>query len=68
MMDIQQVIALAVVAAAAALLVLRYARGRRKPGFKECADCVQASTHGPAKGPIDTRPRAGSDAGRDASG
>jgi hypothetical protein len=48
MMDVQQVIALALVAAAAVLLLRRYAGGRRKPKFKECADCVAASVHAPA--------------------
>jgi hypothetical protein len=57
-MDVQQLIALAIVAAAAALLVLRYARGRRKPKFRECADCAAASMHAPAihsVGPGDKR-------------
>lgn len=43
-MDVQQIVALAVVAAAAALLVRRYVAGRRKPKFGQCADCVAAST------------------------
>jgi hypothetical protein len=48
MMDFQQVLALAIVAAAAGLLVLRYARGRRKSKFPECANCAAASMHAPA--------------------
>jgi hypothetical protein len=46
-MDVQQIIALAIVAAAAVLLLRRYAGGRRKPKFKECADCAAASAHAP---------------------
>jgi hypothetical protein len=59
MMDAQQAIALAIVAASATLLVIRYARGRRGPKFRQCADCPAASTHSPAKGDTDTAGRAG---------
>ena len=53
-MDLQQIAALAVVALAAVLLVRRYASGRRKAKYKQCADCVAASTHDPA--PADEAP------------
>jgi hypothetical protein len=56
MMDAQQIIALALAAGAAVLLVLRYARGRRKPKFGECADCVAASMHAPAKDSVHSGP------------
>jgi len=56
MMDVQQVIALAIVAGAAFLLVRRYVSGRRKPKFKECADCAAATMHAP--GDSLTRPPA----------
>lgn len=48
-MDLQQALALGIVAAAAALLAFRYLRGGRKPKFRQCADCPAASTHAPAK-------------------
>ncbi|HLF13710.1 MAG TPA: hypothetical protein VI932_02315 [Bacteroidota bacterium] len=41
-MDLQQIIALSIVAAAAAFLVLRAIRRRRTAGFKECANCPAA--------------------------
>ena len=74
MMDLQQIVALTIVAAAAALLVSRYVRARRKPKFGHCADCAAASTHAPvtqasvtqssvAQTPV-AHPPAADDAGR----
>lgn len=39
-MDAQQVIALAIVAVAATLLVIRQVRRRRSPKAPECANCT----------------------------
>jgi hypothetical protein len=66
MMDFQQIIALAIVAAAAVLLVLRYARGRRKPKFSQCADCAASSMHAPpAQKPAAHSPAAHNPGARD---
>jgi hypothetical protein len=44
-MDLQQALALVVVAAAAVLVGLRMVRRRRTGKFAECAECVGRSAH-----------------------
>lgn len=58
MMDLQQILALVTVAVAAASIVYRVIRRRRKLKFNECADCPAAGGETHAK---TSTPGAGSD-------
>ncbi len=57
-MDVQQILALSLVAAAAVYLAVRLVRRRRNVKFRECADCPAADhpTGRPASG-TDPEPR-----------
>ena len=47
-MDLQQILALAVVGAAAAFLVLGAVRRRKRAKFRECANCPASGGKGPS--------------------
>ncbi len=49
MMDVQQILALAIVAAAAVLLAIRAIRQRKRAKFKACANCQCADGQSEAR-------------------
>jgi large-conductance mechanosensitive channel len=50
-MDLQQILAFVLVAAAAAFLVVRIVRRRKRGTFRECADCPAVDAHAGAQAP-----------------